>query len=92
MFFLVALCSYFSFLFYLLKNEANKIDLLREKLKIILEGDGLVLANEVCITYALFFSVLFLNFQVSGSHSCGRKIVFNVYWHLNLLIYIIGDQ
>lgn len=27
-------------------NEANKIDLLREKLKIILEGDGLVLANE----------------------------------------------
>ncbi|XP_020624505.1 uncharacterized protein LOC110061975 [Orbicella faveolata] len=36
----------FVFIFHLSKNEANKIDLLRERLKIILEGDGLVLANE----------------------------------------------
>ena len=71
----LALRTYSSFPFYLLKNEANKIDLLREKLKIILEGDGLVLANEVCMPCALFFPLLYFKFQVSGSHSCGRNVV-----------------
>ena len=65
----IILCSFF----HPLKNEANKIDLLRERLKIILEGDGLVLANEVCIPYASFQEVIL--FQVSGSHTSWLKIL-----------------
>lgn len=33
--------------FFLPKNDANKVDLSRIKFRNILEGDGLILANEV---------------------------------------------
>ena len=33
--------------FFLSKNDANKVDLSRIKFRNILEGDGLILANEV---------------------------------------------
>ena len=46
----IALCKVILFTvksFFLPKNDANKVDLSRIKFRNILEGDGLILANEV---------------------------------------------
>jgi len=69
----------FVFIFHLLKNEANKIDLLRERLKIILEGDGLVLANEVCIPYAIFKVVIFFSLPFFKLLKVSGKLCFGVH-------------